>query len=190
MRDRKAPDTVALLVIQCFEAWLTLLRDPFLIQPEQTREDFIVSQDTGAPVITPAVSFSNDFIQVAVGVVKPSWAGVVEVGQGALLEFLRRFVVLGKGAVGVSENHLRHAVDQVIGGQPVFPKLVQSSGGGGNRLRIWMVGIVDGRDIWGKPIGKRERLKSRRRRVARPVLKRRTHTKRPKLMETGLKNSK
>ena len=73
-----------------------------LIEREQAGEDFVVGQHACAPVVAPAIGVGDSGIERGVGVAQPLRAGVVEVGQRALLQFLRGLSVLGQDAVGIA----------------------------------------------------------------------------------------
>ncbi len=64
--------------IKC-PAYRTLRPRAFLIEAEQAFQDFIIGEAVGAPV-GPAVGASNGTVEVAVGVVEPGRALVVEIG--------------------------------------------------------------------------------------------------------------
>ena len=90
----------------------------------------MLSEKVPRPIVAPAVGFGYCFAQGFVGVVEPCGAGVVEVGEGAFLEFLGRCVVFGQDAVRVARDHLWHSVDKVGRVEPVFAEFVEPFSGG------------------------------------------------------------
>ena len=69
---------------------------------EQAGQDLVVGQRARPPVVASAVSLGHGLIQRLVGVVQPSGAGVVEVGEGAFTQLPFGLVVHGQDAVGIT----------------------------------------------------------------------------------------
>jgi hypothetical protein len=68
-----------------------------VVQGEEVSEDLLSGQVGG-----PVVGCEDDFVEGAVGVVEPGGSLVVEIGEGALFEFLFRRV--GRVEPGVAET--------------------------------------------------------------------------------------
>ena len=71
------------------------------IKSKQSGKYLIVAQLVCAPRVSPTVGVGHGGIEHRVGVCQPLRAGVVEVGQSALLQFLRGCVALAKDAEGI-----------------------------------------------------------------------------------------
>lgn len=73
---------------------------------EQAGQDLVVGQRARPPVVASAVSLGHGhghgLIQRLVGMVQPSGAGVVEVGEGAFTQLPFGLVVHGQDAVGIT----------------------------------------------------------------------------------------
>ncbi len=63
----------------------------FEVEVEEAGQEIIV-RDVGGP----GVGGEDGVVEGGVGVAEPGWHGVVELGQGALLEFLGAASVLGR----------------------------------------------------------------------------------------------
>lgn len=106
---------------------------------QQTFEDFFVGHIGG--VVGPAVCGGNRLVKLLVRHLEPGGFGVVEVGEGALLQGLEVYFVdagLGLNAVWVGGfvqpqgNDFRHFVRPLGWVEPVFPEVVEFFGGLGD----------------------------------------------------------
>ncbi len=105
---------------------------PFQVQRQQAAEDFVVGHFGG--VVGPAVGGGDGGVERLVGEVQPGGAGVVEVGQGALLE-VGLVAGLGDRAFGEAGLFLFRGDDPVdpFGRvEPGFAQFVEAAGGGGD----------------------------------------------------------
>lgn len=89
-----------------------------LVELEQPRQNLIICQQPGPPVITPAICFRHGLIQRGVGVCQPLRAGVVKVSKGSLFQFLFRRFVLGEDAVGIAWHDFRLSHNKIGGVEP------------------------------------------------------------------------
>lgn len=92
------------------------------VQFQQPGEDFFVGEVGG-----PVVGGGDGGVQVAVGVGEPGGAGVVEVGEGALLEFGGGRGVHGDEAVGVAGDDLGLAADELGRVEPRLAQVVEAA---------------------------------------------------------------
>ena len=120
---------------------------------------------------------------------QPLRTRVVQVGQRALLQLLRRRFVLGQDAVGIAGHHLGLAHHQVLGVEPVLAQFVQPRGGGGDRLRARIVGIIGGGDVGGQAFGEGEGFEGGRRGVAGSIFQRSAHPQRPEFVEARVEDA-
>ncbi|SRR6266511_2134600 len=72
----------------------------------------------------PAIRMSNGLVQITMGLIKPGGPLVIEVGQGAVLQYPRCRAVLGQDAVGIAIHYFRYAHDDVRRVQPAIAQLV------------------------------------------------------------------
>lgn len=91
-----------------------------MVEVKQPGEDFVVAQGFGAVVFAPAIGVGDCFIERAVSVVEPRRAGIVQVGERALLEFLRGGFVLRQDAVRIDGDDFRDMLDQIGRVEPVL----------------------------------------------------------------------
>lgn len=76
------------------------------------------------------------------GMVEPSGAGVVEIGESAFFQFLRGSLVLGQDAVGIAFDHFGHSLDKLRRVEPVLAQLVEPRRRCRNSLRAWIIGVA------------------------------------------------
>jgi hypothetical protein len=74
-----------------------------LVEGEEAGEDRVV-EPARPPVVAPAVGLGDGLVEAAVGEVEPGGALVVEAGQRAFPQELRRRVVLRQDAVGIARD--------------------------------------------------------------------------------------
>jgi hypothetical protein len=130
-----------------------LLACALLIEAEQARQDFIVREQPGAPVVAPAVSLGHGFIERGMGVCQPLRARVVEVGEGALLDLLRRLLVPGQDAIGIAGYDLRLADDEIGRVQPGLAQFVEPRRRRRDGLRARVSRVVGSGDVGGQAFG-------------------------------------
>jgi hypothetical protein len=77
---------------------------------------------SSSPIIGgPAVSSGDRGVEIAMRVVEPCRALVIEVGQGALFENRGRFRTDRDNTVGKFRYYFRHALDQIGRVEPRLP---------------------------------------------------------------------
>lgn len=77
-----------------------------LIEVKKPLQDIIVAE-----IVWPAIGVGDGVVQRAVGVVQPSRAFIIEIGQRALLELLELFfgeIVARQDTVGIAGHDLGH----------------------------------------------------------------------------------
>ena len=154
---------------------------PFQVQRQQAAEDFVVGHFGG--VVGPAVGGGDGLVERLVGEGQPGGAGVVEVGQGALLQ-VGLVAGLGDRAFGEAGLFLFRGDDPVdpFGRvEPGFAQFVEAAGGGGDVGGDDLAGQARRRSLTGdrggvarrQAGGEGEGFEGGGRGVARPVFERR-----------------
>ena len=105
------------------------------------------------------------------GVREPLGAGVVEGGQGALLELLCRVFVAGGGAFGVAGNRFLQPLHPFGRVEPAVAEGDQAAGGLGDGAGAGVVGVGGRGDVGGEAVGEGEGLEGCGGGVAGAVLK-------------------
>jgi hypothetical protein len=95
-------------------------RSALLVELKEPREDLVVRK-----VGRPAIGGGDGGVELAVGVVEPGGALVVEIGEGALLQDCGGLIVDWYEAVRVPGRHLRHALDEIGRVEPSLAQLVE-----------------------------------------------------------------
>ena len=155
-----------------------------LIQFEQKLKNFIISQWPPA-----TVGRRDSLIKLAVSVLKPSWAFVVEVSERPRLEPTGSSIILGYNSIGIPGDNVMQPTHKFRRVQPGHAQLVQTDGGFGNAHSMWKFRILPRWAIWGEVFRKRKGFERRGRRVTRSILKAAALPKGPQLMEFGTQDA-
>ena len=131
-----------------------------LVELEQALEDHVVGEAI-AP-IGPAVGGGDGLVQVAMGMVEPGRALVVEIGERALFQDRGGLVVDGQDAVGIAGHDFGHALHEIGGIEPGLAQVVEALRGSGDGDRARVGGVVGGRDVRRQAFGEGEGFEGRR----------------------------
>ena len=103
------------------------------------------------------------------GVGEPLGAGVIEVCEGALAEFLCRFLVSGDGTGRIAGGGLLQPFDPFGRVKPAVAQFDEAAGGFGDGDGARVFGVVGGGNVRREALREEEGLEGRGRRVARVV---------------------
>ena len=120
---------------------------------------------------------------------QPLRASVVQIGQGAFLEFFRYVLVAWHRTLGIAGDRLVYPLHPFGRIEPTVAQLDQPPGGLGNSNGVWIVGIVGSRNVGRQPGWKWKRLKGRGRRVTRTVFQGGTKSERPRFVKSAVQDA-
>ena len=125
------------------------------------------------------------------GIGEPLRAGVVEVGEGALLQLLGRGLVAGNGTLGIAWDRLVYPLDPFGRVEPAVAQFHKTAGRRGDGQGAGIVCIVGSGNVGGQPLREGIRLKGSGWRVARIVslAKPCSEPQRPGLVKPAVQNA-
>ena len=172
-------------------------RSALQIQRQQAAEDFFVGHF--GRVVGPAVGGGDGLVELLVGEVEPGGAGVVEVGQGALLQvgFVAGFGDRAFREAGFFLFRGDDPIDPLGRVEPGFAQFVEAAGGGGDVFGDDLAGQARRRSLTGDGGGVARRqagwegegFEGGGRGVARTVFERGAEAQRPEFVESGMQDA-
>jgi hypothetical protein len=123
-------------------------RRPFQVERQQPRQRVLL-----AYIVRPAIGRRNRPVEVAMRVVEPRRALVVQIGQCSLLQDRRGPRIDQQDAVGITRHDFRLAPHQIRRVQPRLAQLIEPPRRLGDRHHPRVIGVLGGREVRRQPLG-------------------------------------